>query len=82
MFKKWLLIFTISFPAWGYNLTPDFANGFYWAQLPVSFVISENDPGRKSELTNLAKDAIGEWERDTGLSIWDLTGSGTANIGE
>lgn len=80
MFKKWLLIFTISLPAWSYNLTKDFVDGFYWAQLPVSFVILENDPARKSLLTTLAQDAIGEWESDTGLSIWDLTGGGTSNI--
>ncbi len=80
MFKKWLLLFTITSPAWGYNLTQDFVNGFYWAQLPISFVISESDPGRKQQLTDLAKDAIGEWEKDTGLSIWDLTGGGTSNL--
>ena len=77
---KWLLVFSITLPAWGYNLTQDFVNGFYWANLPVSIVISEKDPGRKQLLTELADAAISEWQMETGLSLWNLTTGGTKNI--
>jgi hypothetical protein len=80
MFIKWLVIFSITLPAWGYNLTQDFINGFYWATLPVSFTVVENDTNRKNELVRLTQDAIGEWEGRTGLAIWDLTSGGTTNI--
>lgn len=80
MLIKWLLIFSLSLPAWGYNLTQDFINGFYWATLPISLVVVESDANRNSELTNLAEDAIEEWEDRTGLSIWDLASGGTSNI--
>lgn len=80
MFIKWLLIFCITLPAWGYRLTQDFINGFYWASLPVSFIVQDSNSIRKSMLTNLTKDAIGEWENRTGLSIWDVAAGGTSNI--
>lgn len=80
MWIKWLIIFSISFQAWGYNLTQDFINGFYWASLPVKVVIAERDPNRKALLQQLAENAIGEWEQKTGFSLWDITASGTSNI--
>ncbi len=80
MWIKWLIIFTITLPAWGYNLTQDFVNGFYWASLPVNIIVSESDASRKALLTEVAQNAISEWEQRTGVSLWDLTGSGTRNI--
>ena len=80
MLIKWSLVFLFSLPAWGYNLTQDFVNGFYWATLPISLVVIDDNSTRKNEITELAQDAIGEWENRTGLSLWDLTGGGTSNI--
>lgn len=77
---KWLILCTLSLPAWGYRLTSDFSNGFYWATLPVSFTIVESDPTRASLMQSLVSSAMSEWEGRTGRSIWDLTGSGTNNI--
>lgn len=76
MLIKWILIFSFSIPAWGYNFTQDFINGFYWASLPVKLVVIESDPERKSLLEKLTRDAINEWETRTGLDLWDLSGTG------
>ena len=80
MWIKWLLIFTITVPAWGYNLTQDFLNGFYWATLPINIVVEDSDSSRKNVLIKLAEESIGEWERKTGLTLWDLTASGSSNM--
>ena len=80
MWIKWLIIFTITLPAWGYNLTQDFVNGFYWASLPVNIIVSDSDASRKALITSIAQSAIGEWEQKTGFQLWDITGSGTSNI--
>lgn len=80
MWIKWLLIFTITVPAWGYNLTQDFLNGFYWATLPINIVVEDDDSSRKNVLIKLAEESIGEWERKTGLTLWDLTASGSNNM--
>jgi hypothetical protein len=80
MWIKWLIIFSITLPAWGYNLTQDFVNGFYWASLPVNIIVSESDATRKALITQVAQNAIGEWEQRTGAALWDLTNSGTSNI--
>jgi hypothetical protein len=80
MGKKWFLLLFVSYSAWGYQLTQDFKNGFYWASLPVKFVIVEKDPTRKALLDDLSTAAIRQWENQTGLSLWDLAGTGTSNI--
>lgn len=77
---KWLLIFMITLPAWGYNLTQDFINGFYWASLPVKFVIVEKNVSRKALLNQLAQSAIRQWETNTGHSLWSLAEGGSTNI--
>lgn len=80
MFKRWILLFTISLPAWSYNLTPDFTNGFYWASLPINFVIVDKDPVRKEMLKELAASAINDWENETGYSLWNLQEAASKNI--
>lgn len=77
---RWLLFVLAVTPAWGYNLTQDFANGFYWAGLPVKFTILEKDPTRKALLDRLTASAVQEWETETDLSLWDLTSNGTNNV--
>lgn len=80
MWIKSLLLLLLVTPAWGYNLTQDFVNGFYWATLPISITVVDSDPNRKSVIQSLAQRAVNEWESKTGLSLWDLTSSGTNNI--
>jgi Matrixin len=80
MGKKWILLFFITTSAWGYQLTQDFKNGFYWASLPVRFIVVEKDPNRKAILDELSSAAINQWENQTGLSLWDLSSTGTSNI--
>lgn len=77
---KCLLTFLISFPSWGYNLTQDFTNGFYWSTLPINITVIDTDASRKKIIENLAQKAIKEWEDKSGLSLWDVTASGTNNI--
>lgn len=77
---KWLIIFLFSIPAWGYNLTQDFINGFYWANLPVKIIVQEKDPARKALLDELVNAAVSEWQNRTGLHLWDVTSGGTKNV--
>ena len=80
MWIKWLTLFSLTLPAWGYNLTQDFVNGFYWQSLPISITVVDDNASRKSLLNTLAQNAVSEWERKSHLSLWDITGSGTNNI--
>jgi hypothetical protein len=80
MWLKWIIIFSITSTAWGYRLTTDFNNGFYWSTLPINITVIETNAARKSMLEDLSKTAIDEWETSSGLSLWDYTGTGTKNI--
>lgn len=80
MWKKWIIAFTLSSPAWGFNLTQDFINGFYWAELPIKISISETNPARKNKIETLATEAIDEWQKKTGLSLWSLDGTQGTNV--
>lgn len=80
MWMKLILCFLITTPAWGYNLTTDFVNGFYWQRLPVSITVIESDPNLKSKLEFLSRTAVQDWESNTGLRLWDTTNSGTVNV--
>lgn len=80
MLMRWILLFTISLPAWSYNLTQDFVNGFYWASLPIKLIVVEKDPARKEMLNQLAASAINQWERSTGFKLWNLGEASTKNI--
>jgi hypothetical protein len=80
MLMRWILLFSITLPAWGYNLTQDFVNGFYWAQLPIDFIIVDKDATRKALLKQLAGSAINQWESSTGYSLWQLGESSSKNI--
>jgi Matrixin len=80
MLMRWIIVFSISLPSWSYNLTQDFINGFYWASLPVKFVVVDTDPARKQLLSQLANAAVSEWENDTGYSLWDITTNSETNI--
>ena len=80
MWIKSLMLLFLSTKALGYNLTEDFTNGFYWASLPINITVIDTDNSRKSTIQNLAEKAIKEWEQKSGLSLWDITSSGTKNI--
>jgi hypothetical protein len=73
MWKRWILACLITTPAWGYKLTQDFTKGFYWATLPIGITVIESNPTRKATLERIARTAIGEWESDTGIALWDFT---------
>jgi hypothetical protein len=77
---RWILAFLMTGPVWGYSLTQDFINGFYWATLPVQFVIVESDPSRKALLTQFVNSAMKQWEDETGFSLWDLGTGSSSNI--
>jgi hypothetical protein len=77
---KWLLTLTFVTNAWGYSLTQDFVNGFYWASLPINLAVVDSNSSRKALITNLARTAIGEWESKTGLSLWNFSEGGTKNV--
>lgn len=79
MWKKLIFIFLLSTPAFGYNLTQDFIQGFYWASLPITIKVEEEEPSRKTTMEQLAQDAIGEWEARTGLKLWSFD-TGSTNI--
>lgn len=80
MWLKWILIFSLTSPAWGFRLTSDFINGFYWSSLPINITVIENDPSRKAMLEDLSRSAIDEWQTRSGLALWDYSGAGTKNI--
>lgn len=80
MWLKWILIFSLTSPAWGFRLTSDFTNGFYWSTLPINITVIETNSARKSMLEDLSKAAIDEWETKSGLTLWDYTGTATKNI--
>lgn len=80
MWMKIILCLLITTPAWGYKLTTDFVNGFYWQKLPISITVVETDATLKSKLEYLSRMAVQDWENNTGLNLWDTTNSGTSNI--
>jgi hypothetical protein len=80
MWLKWLILFCLTTSAWGYRLTSDFTNGFYWATLPINIMVAETNPARKSMLESLSQAAIQEWQSSTGLSLWSFLGTGSTNI--
>lgn len=80
MWKKLILGLLLTTPAWGYRLTSDFTNGFYWHVLPINIMVVEGDTTLKSKLEYLSRLAVQDWENNTGLSLWTNATSGTNNI--
>jgi hypothetical protein len=80
MWMKFILCFLLTTPAWGYKLTTDFMNGFYWRNLPINITVVESDPTLKSKLEYLSRLAVQDWENATSLDLWDTSNSGTSNI--
>jgi hypothetical protein len=84
MRKLGFLLCLISFEAWGYRLTQDFRNGFYWQNLPIKITVMDGNASRKTLLEELSSQAIGEWQSRTGLALWNFRESGsnavTSNI--
>lgn len=83
--KQWLvLVFCVlAFTkAHAYRLTEDFSNGFYWASLPVEFMVMDSDPDRLALIEGLALEAVGEWEESLVENLWSVSaqqGSPVAN---
>lgn len=80
MFIKWVVVFTLSLPAWGFNLTRDFVDGFYWASLPINIQVEDSAGARANGIYDLARESIQDWEKATNLKLWDVTSSGTSNL--
>lgn len=80
----WMILLLVTFPAWGYQFTPDFTNGFYWHSLPIKITVLESDSERKQMLEDLSQAAIHDWEDSSGLKLWDFSdegsGAGVRNI--
>ncbi len=80
MWMKLILCLLITTPAWGFKLTQDFVNGFYWQRLPINITVVESDATLKSKLEYLSRAAVQDWESSSGLNLWDTTSAGTSNI--
>lgn len=80
MWMKFILCFLLTTPAWGYKLTQDFVNGFYWQRLPINITIVESDPSLKQKLEFLSRSAVQDWENSSGLNLWDTSSAATSNI--
>ncbi|MBL7664556.1 MAG: matrixin family metalloprotease [Bacteriovoracaceae bacterium] len=72
--KIYLFIFTLVYSgtALSYNLTDDFADGFYWPELPVNFVVKEANQPSGEFLHGLVDEAMEVWESSLGTNLWDL----------
>jgi hypothetical protein len=80
MWMKSILCLLLTTPAWGYKLTQDFVNGFYWQRLPINITVVESDPTLKSKLEYLSRMAVQDWESSSGFNLWDTSNAGTSNI--
>lgn len=56
-----------------YRLTEDFSNGFYWASLPVQFMVMDTDPTRLQLIKQLADEAVTEWEDALIDQLWNVS---------
>jgi hypothetical protein len=74
----WIVICLMSLPAWGYQFTPDFTNGFYWLSLPIKITVLDKDGERKKMLEDLSQAAIHDWEDSSGLKLWDFSEDGAS----
>ncbi len=73
--KKFLAVsfaLLISGQAQSFNLTEEFANGFYWASLPVTFTVMDTNASRVSLISALAQEAVAEWEDAIIESLWNV----------
>lgn len=80
MWIKWLAVFLLSSPVFAYRFTTDFANGFYWQELPINITVVDSDPNRQAKILALSQAAISDWQQSSGLQLWDYVGTGTKNI--
>jgi hypothetical protein len=79
--KLVLLLFCLfTLNAQAFRFTQDFQNGFYWASLPVQFIIMDSDSNRLSALTQLASQAVNEWEDSLVDNLWNLSSQNSAPV--
>lgn len=74
--RRWVLfafVLLVWRDAFAYRLTREFADGFYWATLPVQFLVLDSDPQRLQQLTQLAEAAVSEWEDALVDNLWSLS---------
>jgi hypothetical protein len=58
--------------AFAYNLTQDFRDGFYWSSLPVNFLVMDTDPNRLQLISDIAQEAVAEWEDVIVQNLWNV----------
>lgn len=80
MWKSLLFSLSLTTSAWGFSLTSDFINGFYWSELPITMTVVESDSTIKANLESITKRAINEWQNKTNLSIWKFQSSASSVV--
>jgi len=74
---KKLIVFCFTLLVWqnamAYRLTEDFSKGFYWSAFPVNFIVMDTDANRMQMITNLARNAVQEWESAITEGLWNVT---------
>jgi hypothetical protein len=62
----------LSAKAYGYSFTQDFQKGFYWRSFPVTMTPFSTDPGESSQLDQLVRESVQEWEAAVGQQMWEI----------
>lgn len=65
---------TLPGEAWGYRLTEDFAQGFYWAGFPIQLNKFATSTAEGELLASLLNQAENAWEDAVGREIWQADG--------
>lgn len=67
-----MAMITYTSEAWGFRLTTDFTQGFYWGSLPVQMDVVATNPSDGNQLASLLNQAANAWESATGAEIWQI----------
>lgn len=80
--KKWFFLFLLFLSSYShsYQMTSDFIKGFYWKNFPLNFTLVERNEERRNYLSQVIDFAVEEWERETGLFIWNVSENTETNI--
>ena len=62
----------LSAKAYGYSFTQDFQKGFYWRSFPVTMTPFSTDAAESSQLDQLVRESVEEWEAAVGQQMWEI----------
>ena len=62
----------LSAKAYGYSFTQDFQKGFYWRSFPVTMTPFSTDSAESSQLDQLVRESVEEWEAAVGQQMWEI----------